>query len=70
MREFSCGVRICAGDGALGVLNREQAKRVFVVTDSFFSGNGTAAAVGSRVSGAAVEIFDKVKPDPSNTAPA
>ena len=65
MREFSCGVRICAGDGALGVLNREQAKRVFVVTDSYFSGNGTAAAVGSRVPGAVVEIFDKVTPDPT-----
>lgn len=65
MTEFVCSTRICAGENALSFLSTLQAQRVLVITDRFFSQNGTAARIGGMIPGAQVEIFDRVTPDPT-----
>lgn len=64
MTEFSCAVKLYAGPDALGALAKYPARRVLVVTDSYFSKSGLAQRVGSRVPGAEVQVFDRVTPDP------
>ena len=64
MQIFHCPTKLYMGPGALDALGGFPAKRVLVVTDSFFSKNGTALEVGRRVPGAEVRIFDHVVPDP------
>lgn len=64
MTEFSCTTKLYAGPDALEALARYPAQRVMVVTDAYFSQNGQALAVGKRVPGAEVLVFDKVTPDP------
>ncbi len=64
MHSFLCATRIIAGPGARRSLADLHAKRVLLVTDSFFSSNGTAREIGA-LTGAAVELFDQVTPDPS-----
>ena len=64
MTEFTCPTRICAGPDALSILKTLQAERVLVITDRFFSQNGTADRIGAMVPGAEVKIFDRVTPDP------
>ncbi len=65
MTEFVCTTRICAGENALSFLSTLQAQRVLVITDRYFSQNGTAARIGGMIPGAQVEIFDRVTPDPT-----
>lgn len=64
MTEFSCTTKLYAGPDALDALAQYPAQRVMVVTDSYFSKSGQALAVGKRVPGAEVLVFDKVTPDP------
>lgn len=64
MNGFSCHTRVFSGADALEYLATQRYARVLVVTDSFFSENGTARAIGTRVPGAAVEVFGEVQPDP------
>lgn len=64
MNGFSCHTRVFSGADALGYLATQRYARVMVVTDGFFSENGTARAVGARVPDAAVEVFGEVRPDP------
>lgn len=64
MQVFHCPTKIYTGTGALNILREFQARRVLIVTDSFFSKNGTAGKIGALVPGAEVRIFDKVTPDP------
>ncbi len=65
MTEFVCTTRICSGENALSFLSTLQAQRVLVITDRYFSQNGTAARIGGMIPGAQVEIFDRVMPDPT-----
>lgn len=65
LTEFVCTTRICAGENALSYLSSLQAERVLVITDRFFSQNGTAARIGGMIPGAKVEVFDRVTPDPT-----
>lgn len=65
MDEFVCGTKIISGPGAVGKLKDFGAKRVFVVTDPFFYGNGTAARVAAQAQAEQVEIFHDVRPDPT-----
>ena len=65
MQQFSCSTALYFGKNALEHLNTLSAKTVLVVTDSFFSQNGSAAAIGRRVLGAEVVLFDRVQPDPA-----
>lgn len=62
--QFHCPTRIVTGPDALDILKTFHAKRVLVVTDQFFAKSGKALEIGQRVSGAQVEIFDQVVPDP------
>lgn len=45
MQTFACGTKIIAGPGARWSLKDREAKRVFLVTDSFFSERGTALEI-------------------------
>ena len=64
MQTFACGTKIIAGPGARWSLKDREAKRVFLVTDSFFSERGTALEI-ARSAGECQEIFDQVTPDPT-----
>ena len=65
MEVFSCKTKIISGPGSVSALFQWAPKRLFLVTDPFFAKNGTAKAI-AQISGAeAVEIFDKVIPDPT-----
>ncbi len=64
MHGFSCHTRVISGEGALSHLRSLSSKRILVVTDTFFSKSGTAAQIAGLIPDAAVQIFDKVTPDP------
>ena len=65
MERFGMGTRIFSGAGAVGVLAGFGAKRVFLVTDPYFYGNGTAARVAEACHPEMVEFFSDVRPDPT-----
>ena len=65
MEVFSCKTTIYAGPGAISALAGFKAKRLLLVTDPYFAKNGTAQRVGAVSGAQAVEIFDKVRPDPT-----
>lgn len=65
MEEFSCKTKIISGAGAAGALARFGARRVFLVTDPYFMGNGTASRIAALAGAQEVEIFGKVQPDPT-----
>lgn len=64
LQTFACSTKIVAGPGARWSLKDRGAKRVFLVTDSFFSQRGTARALAQGLA-ESWEIFDQVTPDPS-----
>ena len=63
MKEFSCETKIIMGQGAAQVLQSQNFRRLFLVSDPFFVKNGWAERLGSAAS--SYEIFDKIMPDPS-----
>jgi len=65
MAKFSCPTTVITGENALQALRELKAERVMVVTDSYFSGNGTAKRVGNMIPNAEVLVFDDVTPDPT-----
>ena len=64
MEQFSCKTQIVSGPGAISVLGKLGAKRLFLVTDPYFMGSGQAEKVAQATRCTHVEIFDKVVPDP------
>lgn len=64
LHSFSCGTRIVSGAGARWYLKELNAKRIFLVTDRFFSENGMAHDLCKNL-GDAFFVFDQVLPDPS-----
>lgn len=64
MQTFFCKTKILVGPGACSHLKALGAKRVFLVTDPYFSENGLAQRLAGLAAGAH-EIFDQVTPDPS-----
>ncbi len=64
MTEFFCPTKIWSGEHALDILRSHPAKRVLLVTDSYFSKSGKAREIGDLLPGAEVRIFDEVRPDP------
>ena len=54
-----------SGAGAVNALKDLNCKRLFLVTDPFFAKNGTAARIAKLTGAMDVEIFDKVRPDPT-----
>ncbi|HIT36092.1 MAG TPA: iron-containing alcohol dehydrogenase, partial [Candidatus Faecousia intestinavium] len=65
MEEFSCKTKLICGSGAVSRLADFQAKRLFLVSDPFFVKNGTAQKIADGAKCSAVEIFDKIQPDPT-----
>ena len=65
MECFFCKTRIFSGPGAIKALSDYGAKRLLLVTDPFFAKNGTAQRVAAISKAPDVEIFDKVRPDPT-----
>ena len=65
MEEFSCKTRILSGPGACGALSGMGAKRLFLVTDPYFSKNGTAKRIIELAKCQQSEIFDEIQPDPT-----
>ena len=65
MEVFSCKTKIICGSGAVQALGTLGAKRLFLVTDPFFMKNGWAQKVAQAAKCEAVEVFDRVEPDPS-----
>ena len=65
MERFGMQTRIFSGAGAVSALSAFGAKRVFVVTDPYFYGNGTAARVAEACRAEQIEFFSDVRPDPT-----
>ena len=65
MEKFSCGTTICSGAGAVSALRDLGARRLFLVTDPFFMKNGTADRIAKLTGAAEVEVFDRIRPDPT-----
>ncbi len=65
MTEFFCPTKIWSGEHALDILRSHPAKRVLLVTDSYFSKTGKAREIGNLLPNAEVRIFDEVRPDPN-----
>ncbi len=64
METFSCRTKLVCGAGALAALGELGIGRLLLVADPYFVKNGWAQRVAA-LSGAAVEIFDRVQPDPT-----
>lgn len=65
MEEFDCGVKVIAGQGALGALKKWQGGTVLIVTDSLYGANGLAARTAQAAGAAKWAIFDRVAPQPT-----
>lgn len=64
MEHFHCKTKIISGAGAVSALKDMRIKRLFLVTDPYFSENGEARRIGETAGAEAFEIFDRVVPDP------
>ena len=67
---FQCGTKILSGSGTVAALKELRPRRLFLVTDPFFAGNGTADRIAAVSGAEAVEIFKDVAPDPDVTLAA
>ncbi len=65
MEQFSCKTQILSGPGAISALKDLGIKRLFLVSDPFFSKNGTAQKLVTLSGAEKAEIFDRVIPDPT-----
>ncbi len=65
MERFSCNTRIVAGPGAVKELEKLDIRRLLLVTDPYFAENGEAARIAAMAKAEAVEVFSKVRPDPT-----
>lgn len=68
MFRFQLTTTLCYGPDSLKALDVLQGKRVLVVTDAFMATTDLMGQVLSELSGATVEIFDQVQPNPDVTA--
>ncbi len=65
MECFSCKTKIYSGPGAISALANMGARKLFLVTDPYFTQNGLAQKVAAAAKCSQTEIFDQVKPDPT-----
>lgn len=64
MRVFDCKTRILTGRGTIGRIRELGFSRPMIITDPFFSQNGTVQRIIRDMGVKQGEIFDKVVPDP------
>lgn len=62
---FSCKTNIISGAGSVSQLKMLKSKKLLLVTDPYFSQNGTAQKILTQSDAVHTKIFDKVAPDPS-----
>ncbi len=65
VQRFSCKTRIVSGAGAVSYLKEMGSKKLLLVSDPYFSQNGTAQRLVQLSGAAHSKVFDKVAPDPS-----
>lgn len=66
METFALGPKIYFGEHALAALGELSGKRVLIVTDEFLAHqSGLLEGLRAQLRGCTVEVFDRVKPDPS-----
>lgn len=65
MERFFCKTKIFSGPGSLSVLADLHIGKLLIVTDPYFSENGTAQRIAALSKAGQVEIFSQVAPDPS-----
>lgn len=65
MERFEVKPTVYFGPDALSALEELAGKRVLIVTDAFLAGSGLLERVRAHLPGCAVEVFDRVEPDPS-----
>lgn len=65
VQRFSCKTRIVSGAGAVSYLKELGSKKLLLVSDPYFSQNGTARDLVQLSGAGQSKIFDKVTPDPS-----
>ena len=65
MHTFVCSTRLYFGENALQALESLGAKRVFLVTDPFFTKNGTVEQIVSHLPDAQVQIFEQIRGEPT-----
>ena len=70
MERFFCKTKLFSGPGSLQALADLHIKRLLIVADPYFFENGTVNHIAHISKAEAVEVFDKVKPDPSVTLAA
>ena len=70
MEQFFCKTKIITGQNSLDILPTLHIKRLFIVSDPFFYQNGTVNHIAHLSRAEAVEVFNKVSPDPSVTLAA
>ena len=65
MEQFFCKTKIISGMDSLKILPTLHIKRLFIVSDPYFSQNGTVNHIAHLAQAEKVEIFDRISPDPS-----
>jgi alcohol dehydrogenase class IV len=65
MERFFCKTQVIAGEGSLAALKELHIKRLLIVTDPYFSENGTANHIAHISMAEHREVFSKVAPDPT-----
>ena len=67
MKQFYCKTKILSGAGSVVGLGELGIRRLLLVADPFFTKDGTAVQIAKLAKAEAVEIFDRVTPDPTTT---
>ncbi len=64
MEQFSCKTKIISGAGSLTFLKELGCERLLLLTDPYFSKNGTVDKVVKLTGAQQVKIFQEIQPDP------
>ena len=65
MNTFHCKTKILSGPGSVVRLRELGCKRLLLVTDPYFTKDGTAMQIANLSGAEQISIFDKIMPDPS-----
>ena len=65
MERFSCKTQILSGTGAVSELKNMGIRKLLMVSDPYFTKNGTTQRLAALTGAEKVEIFQKVVPDPT-----